>query len=344
MASQSVVMVTSAWLLAELSSSPFINSLLIGAQNLPAFLPLKRSTRGFSAFLVATILLELIVVFLYFELLPNWLLIALTLGVALIASSGSIISLLPITGIILEEGNISNESLQQSSDAGSLLGTLIGGVSYPYFKLFPPAILFALAPAWVNQRHAKKSAGLPLEMTKDRQSAPPLDRWCLIQGFCVGGLFALLPLWTNSIKQGSSLDFSIILGAFMLGRIFAKSLLPKLSIVTLYFISTVLIFLAFLPHTPLWLDVIVFVPLGASIISIEFGLTDNLIRHGELSFRRDILFRSLAIAAVFGSVTMGMIGQAVGVSAAMMLVSLLYFLAGLYTWRWSRTNSGVSTN
>ena len=114
--------------------------------------------------------------------------------------------------------------------------------------------------------------------------------------------------------------------------------------INLYFLSTLLVFLAFLPHTPLWLDIILFAPLGASMISIEFGLTDNLTRHGELSFRRDILFRSLAIAAVFGSVTMGMVGQAIGVSAAMMLVSLLYFLAGVYTWRWSRTNSGVSTN
>ena len=145
MASISVVMISSAWLLAELSSSPFINSLLVGAQNLPAFLPLKRSIKGFSSFLLATILLELIVVFLYLELAPNWLLIALTLAVALLASSGRTISLLPLTGIILQGENISNESLQKSSDMGGLTGIIIGGAAYPYFKLFPPATAGACA-------------------------------------------------------------------------------------------------------------------------------------------------------------------------------------------------------
>ena len=344
MASISVVVITSAWLLAEASSSPLINSLLIGAQNLPAFLPLKRSPKGMNAFFLATILLELIVVFLYFRLLPNWLIIVLTLGVAQLASYGSFISLLPITGIVLKGRTTSNESLQQSADIGNLTGTIIGGITYPYFKLFPPAILFAIAPALLSRRHIQSSEEQRSEQSQIHRSAPPLERWCLLQGFCVGALFALLPLWVISIKQGSALSFSYVFGAFMIGRIFTNKLIPKLSGYTLYFLCAALIFIAFLPHVPLWLDVIVFIPLGASITHIEFALTDHLQPHGALSLRRDILTRSLAIGSVIGSLIMGGIGQALGVTPAMLLVSLLYGLAGLGTWRWRQTATSLSTN
>ena len=136
MASTSVVAITSAWLLAELSTSPLINSLLIGAQNLPAFLPLARTIKGVGLFLGATLLLELLVLCLYFQLLPNWILIVSTLAVALLASSGSVIGQLPMTGIVLKDDAITNHSLQQSSDVGSLSSTLIGGMIYPYLKLF----------------------------------------------------------------------------------------------------------------------------------------------------------------------------------------------------------------
>ena len=95
---------------------------------------------------------------------------------------------------------------------------------------------------------------------------------------------------------------------------------------------------------PLWLDVIIFIPLGASITHIELQLTDQLEKYGELSLRRDILLRSQAVAAVFGSITMGIIGQVIGVTPAMLLVSLVYCLAGLVTWRWNQTTSGLSTN
>ncbi|WP_137024980.1 hypothetical protein [Synechococcus sp. UW179A] len=344
MASINVVVITSAWLLAETSSSPLINSLLIGAQNLPAFLPLKRSLKGMNAFFLATILLELIVVFLYFDLLPNWLVIVSTLGVAQLASYGSLICLLPITGIVLKEAAITNKSLQKTSDAGSLMGTIIGGIVYPLFKLFPPAVLLALAPFWLSKYYPQAPTNQSLENTNATQSAPPIDHWCLLQGLCIGALFGLLPLWVISIKRGSALDFSIVFGAFMLGRIFTNKALPKLSGVTHYFLCAVLIFIAFLPQTPLWVDVFIFIPLGASITSIEFELIDHLKQHGELSFRRDILFRSLAIASAISSLIMGGIGQAIGVTSAMLLVSLLFSFAALVTWRWRRPTISLSTN
>ena len=343
MASMSVVAITSAWLLAELSTSPLINSLLIGAQNLPAFLPLARSIKGVGVFLGATLLLELLVVCLYFQLLPNWILIVSTLAVALLASSGSIIGLLPMTGIVLKDDAITNQSLQQSSDVGSLSGTLIGGIIYPYLKLFPPSILLVLAPAWLSRSSFKKSQIRSTEDIASTPGVPPTDRWCLLQGLCIGTLFALLPLWVLSLKDGSSVDYSFILGAFMLGRVFTNRLLPKLSAVGLYLVCAVLIFIAFYPNVPIWLDVLIFIPLGASVTQIEFDLIDHLQGHGDLPLRRDILFRSLAIASVLGSLFMGLIGQAIGIQISLLLVALIYGLAALITWRFRRRRSTPAT-
>ncbi|QNI87675.1 hypothetical protein SynROS8604_01032 [Synechococcus sp. ROS8604] len=50
MASRRAVVITSAWLLAEVSLSPVINSLLFAAQYFPAFLPLQRSNKGINKF------------------------------------------------------------------------------------------------------------------------------------------------------------------------------------------------------------------------------------------------------------------------------------------------------
>ena len=144
------MVVTSAWLLAELTTSPLINSLLTGLQHVPAFLPLKRNIRGFKFFFATTILLELAVACFYFELLPTWALISLTLGIALMASSGATTSLLPITGIIIKDSSIDNRSLQRSSDVGGLFGTFTAGICYPCFKLFPPSLLLVLPAAILN--------------------------------------------------------------------------------------------------------------------------------------------------------------------------------------------------
>ena len=120
-------------------------------------------------------------------------------------------------------------------------------------------------------------------------------------------------------------------------------LLPKLSAVGLYLVCAVLIFIAFYPNVPIWLDVLIFIPLGASVTQIEFDLIDHLQGHGDLPLRRDILFRSLAIASVLGSLFMGMIGQAIGIQISLLLVALIYGLAALITWRFRRRRSTPAT-
>ena len=101
--------------------------------------------------------------------------------------------------------------------------------------------------------------------------------------------------------------------------------------------------MAFYPNVPIWLDVLIFIPLGASVTQIEFDLIDRLHGHGHLPLRRDILFRSLAIGSVLGSLIMGVIGQAVGIQIALLLVALIYGLAALITWRFRRQSRSATT-
>ena len=335
MASRSIVVVTSAWLLAELTTSPLINSLLTGLQYAPAFLPLKRNIRGFKIFFATTILLELVVACFYFELLPTWALISLTLGIVLMASSGATTSLLPITGIIIKDGSISNRSLQRSSDIGGLFGTFVAGICYPCFKLFPPSLLLVLPAAWLGRKTYEPASAAHSSHKRHQEGTPPLDRWCILFGFCRGALLSLLPLWILSIQGGTSIDFSFVLGAFMIGRVFERYLLPGVSTLWAYVISALLILIAFYPGVPIWLDIAVFIPLGTAITRIEFNLIDDLqIKHLGLPLCRDILLRSLAISAVFGSLTMGIVGQLIGVSHSMLLVVFLFSATALITWRW----------
>ena len=146
---------------------------------------------------------------------------------------------------------------------------------------------------------------------------------------------SLLPLWILSIQGGTSIDFSFVLGAFMLGRVFERHLLPRVSTQWAYVIGALLSLIAFYPGVPIWLDIAVFIPLGTAITRIEFNLIDDLqIKHLGLPLCRDILLRSLAISAVFGSLMMGIAGQLVGVSYSMLLVVFLFSATALITWRW----------
>ena len=101
--------------------------------------------------------------------------------------------------------------------------------------------------------------------------------------------------------------------------------------------------MAFYPNVPIRLDVLIFIPLGASVTQVEFDLIDHLHGHGDLPLRRDILFRSLAIGSVLGSLIMGVIGQAVGIQIALLLVALIYGLAALITWRFRRQSTSATT-
>ena len=82
----------------------------------------------------------------------------------------------------------------------------------------------------------------------------------------------------------------MILAAYMLGRVFMNRLLPKLSVIALYLLCAGLIFISFYPNVPIWLDVLIFIALGASITQIEFDLVDHFQGYGEVLLRRDIFF------------------------------------------------------
>ena len=59
---------STAWILAELSPSPMINSLLILPRSISALLPLQRSRQGLLLFTLAALLFEIVMIGMYFDL------------------------------------------------------------------------------------------------------------------------------------------------------------------------------------------------------------------------------------------------------------------------------------
>ncbi len=132
-ASMSLIGVASAWLLAELTPSPFVNSLLVAARNIPAFLPLKRHIKGFPLMVSAVLMLELVGVCLSWQWLNPSLLICITLIGVFVLSIGITIAIPPLVQRVLEGTNLRKEQLQYGKDLGGLSGTILAGLFYPAF-------------------------------------------------------------------------------------------------------------------------------------------------------------------------------------------------------------------
>lgn len=327
---------STAWILAELSPSPMINSLLILPRSISALLPLQRSRQGLLLFTLAALLFEIVVIGMYFDLSNKTFLIFLTFLSAQLASLGITKSDAVIIGFTQASEGTTNQQILQGKDVGGVTGTFLGGIVYPAFKLFPPTLLLILPVAWLANREIKKQAQSLPKKAESAKSVPPLEKWSLLNGFMIGALFSLLPLWVLQIEGGDSVDLSWIIGSFMLGRIFQKHILPKIKACSYYGLCSFLIFLATYPNTPVWLDVVLFMPLGASVARIELELINYLHSYGNPARRFDIIGRSSAVAGVFGGLTMGVTGELFGVRGGLGLLAVVFAIVGLVSWRWQR--------
>lgn len=335
-ASMSIFNLSTAWVLAELSPSPMINSLLILPRSISAILPLQRSRRGLFFFTIAAILFEVVVIGMYFDFGNKAALIFLTFFSAQLASLGITKSDAVIIGFTQTSEGITNQQVLQGKDIGGVTGTFLGGIIYPAFKLLPPTLLLMLPVAWLADRENKKQSQASPNQTEIKKGVPPLERWSLLNGLVDGALFSLLPLWVLQIKGGDSVDLSWIIGSFMLGRVFQKRLLLKMKTDSYYGLCAILIFLAAHPNTPIWLDVVLFMPLGASIARIQLELVDHLQPYGNPARRFDIIGRSNTIAGVFGGLAMGVTGELFGIREALGLLAIAFAGVGLASWRWQR--------
>ena len=332
-ASMSLMGVASAWLLAELTPSPLVNSLLVAARNIPAFLPLKRHIKGFPLMVSAVLMLELVGVCLSWQWLNPSLLICITLIGVFVLSIGITIAIPPLVQRVLEGTNLRKEQLQYGKDLGGLSGTILAGLFYPAFMQFPPALLLMLPVIPLSRSTPHTTAQTDISQTQPSMSAPPLKPWSALHGFLDGALFALLPLWALTIDQNNFVDYSMIMGAFMIGRLL-RGLLPWLSGAMLYGLCGLILLSAFVLNTPLWLDVLLFIPLGGLFVSIDLALIEHLKGQGDLSRCMDIHHRSDKVASVAGGLVMGASAQIFGLITAMPVLVVLFLLVAAITWRW----------
>ena len=313
-----------------------INSLLILPRSISALLPLQRSRQGLLLFTLAALLFEIVVIGMYFDLSNRTALIFLTLLSAQLASLGIVKSKSVIIGFTQASEGITNQQIMQGKDIVGVAGTFLGGIVYPAFKLFPPTLLLLLPVAWVANKESKKQAESSPNKAESAKFVPPLEKWSLLNGFMIGALFSLLPLWVLQVKGGGSVDLSWITGSFMLGRVVQKHLLPTIKTYSYYGLCSILIFVAVYPNTPLWLDVALFMPLGASIARIQLELINYLQPYGNPARRFDIFARSSTVAGVFGGLAMGLTGELFGVRGGLGLLAVAFAGAGLASWRWQR--------
>ena len=332
----SVFNLSTAWILAELSPSPMINSLLIVPRSISALLPLQRNRQGLLLFTLAASLFEVVVIGMYFGFVNKTILILLTLLSAQLASLGITKSDAVIIGFTQTSEGTTNQQILQGKDVGGVAGTFLGGIVYPAFKLFPPTLLLMLPVAWLANRERKKQVKTSPNQAEPVKTVPPLERWSLLNGFMVGALFSLLPLWVLQVKGGDSVDLSWIIGSFMLGRVFQKHLLPQTKTHAYYFFCSILTGLAAYPNTPIWLDIVLFMPLGASIARIQLELVESLQPYGNPARRFDIIGRSSTVAGVLGGLAMGLTGELFGVREGLGLLACVFAGVGLASWRWQR--------
>ena len=122
----------------------------------------------------------------------------------------------------------------------------------------------------------------------------------------------------------------------MLGRVFQKHLLPQTKTYSYYGFCSILTALAACPNTPIWLDIVLFMPLGASITRIQLELIDYLQPYGNPARRFYIIGRSSTVAGVFGGLAIGLTGELFGVRGGLGLLAGAFAGVGLASWRWER--------
>ena len=120
-----------------------------------------------------------------------------------------------------------------------------------------------------------------------------LSKLPLLQGFVLGGMFAVLALWVRLVDGGKCFDFGIILASYFLGKGLAD-ILPKMRLSYKYILIFSLL-IAFQLITMRWISVLLFVPLGMFINSTDLSIASTLSKDDQLMEGWEIISRSICL-------------------------------------------------
>ena len=236
------------------------------------------------------------------------------------------VSTVPLQKGLLASSGIRFKSLQVFTEIGSLIGAVMTALIFPAISQFIPAFFLVLPLASIIssinlQAPAVSADDVP---TKSGFRINPL---CFLQGFVLGGLFAVLALWVRVIDGGKCFDFGVILACYFLGRGLV-GFLPKLKLNHMYLIIFILLFLC--QVIPLkWISALLFIPIGMLVNSTDLVIALGFSEKGKLLEDWKSFQDQSAIGGIAGGLALGSICEVVGLGYALPIICFGFIVLSL---------------
>ena len=326
-AATSLAASSAAWMLSGLTPSPLINGLLPAVSSAPLLLPLPSRPR-FGTLLQLLAGLLMLVIAARLTPLP----VPFTLAAVLLLAVGGQLVDLPVQRLLHGDAGVPMGTLRTSAEAGQLVGIILAGVLFPIGKAllqFSQSILLLLPlAALVNWRRPSRFPAGPAHQPASAVPSGFLPA-ALLQGALFGGLFGLIPLWVRQEGAGNCFDFAMVLSAYGLGRAVAEPLQARLRLGSTPGYLLLAVALAGTQLLPGWGAVLLFVPLGLLAACSDQCLIQALGPAEDPALSLQLFSRSACLGGLLGSLAMGVLAQAIGLSGLLPIQLLAFVLAAV---------------
>ena len=326
----SLFLASSAWMISGLSASPLVNSLITVMAAIPILIDIEERLGGYWL-QVGSVLTLLVSSWFYNDNgISKIVLIIISFLSIFFYYLGMEVSTVPLQKGLLTSSGIRFKTLQICTEIGSLIGAVMTALIFPAISQFIPALFLVLPLASIIYSISKTSALQTSPVSTDdvpTKSGFKINPLCFLQGFVLGGLFAVLALWVRVIDGGKCFDFGVILACYFLGKGLV-GFLPKLKLNHMYLIIFILLFLC--QVIPLkWISALLFVPIGMLVnstdlvIALGFSEKDKLLEDWK-SFQDQS-----AIGGIAGGLVLGSICEVVGLDYALPIICFGFIVLSL---------------
>ena len=328
-AGSSLFLASSAWMVSGLTPSPLINSLIPVATAIPILINIKERLDGYWL-QVASILALLVFSWLYADdAIGNSALVVVSFLSIFSYCLGIEFSNVSLQKNIISKSNIRFRLIQICTEIGSLVGAILTALIFPAVSQFIPAFVLVLPLAlYTYKAKAKYIHKIPdVEFTQSSNSNIALNPLCFLQGFVLGGLFAVLALWVRVIDGGKCFDFGVILACYFLGKGLVE-MAPKFNLRYVYMVVfSLLIACQLMPLK--WISALLFIPIGMFINSTDLSIASALSEKDKLVEGWKSFQDQSALGGIAGGLTLGSICQVIGIEYALPIVSSGFVLLSI---------------
>ena len=328
-AGSSLFLASSAWMVSGLTPSPLINSFIPVVAAIPILINIKERLEGYWL-QVASILALLVFSWLYGDDgIGKSALVVISFLSIFSYYLGIELSNVPLQKNIISKSNIRLRLIQICTEIGSLVGAILTALIFPAVSQFIPAFVLVLPLALYAYKAKVKSVNkMPNdEFTQSSNSNIALNPVCFLQGFVLGGLFAVLALWVRVIDGGKCFDFGVILACYFLGKGLVE-MAPKFNLRYAYMVVfSLLIACQLMPLK--WISALLFIPIGMFINSTDLSIASALSEKEKLVEGWKAFQDQSALGGIAGGLTLGSICQVIGIEYALPIVSSGFVLLSI---------------